>query len=95
MTAFQNTDAAQAFIATANSRETSETVMKAIVAFADTAEEAETIWEDGLNSWDDQSAKAFIDIATRDGTIDLSDLVWGASVGIEIVPASLRHEYAE
>lgn len=93
MTTFANTDAAAEFIATANSRETSKTVMEAITQFAADAAEAETIWENGLNSFDDQSAKAFIDTATRDGTIDLDDLCWGASTGLEIVPASLRHEY--
>lgn len=95
MTIFSNTDEAAAFLATGASRETCDDVMRAIVAFANSADEAEQIWEEGLENWSDDNVKAFVDTATRDGRVDLEDLIWGASSGLEIVPVRLRPDYAE
>jgi hypothetical protein len=79
MTHFQHTPEAAAFIATADSRETSRQIMEAIAAFAANADEAKVIWEVGIENWDERSARAFVDTATRDGQVDAADLVWGAA----------------
>ena len=86
MTTFKHTAEAAAFIATAASRETSPEIMKAIVAFAADADAADYIWETGLGDFDSESAQAFVNTATRDGTIDPADLLWGAS-GADWLPA--------
>lgn len=88
-----NYDDRAAFLATGNSRETSDTVMEAIAAFSADIATAEMIWEEGIEHWLDCDAKRFLDIATRDGAVDVADLCWGCSGGLEIVPTSLRAEF--
>ena len=76
MTKFIETEAGAAFIATADSRETSTEVMKAIAFFARDEKEAVALWEgDGLGRvahlgdvWEN---------ATGNGRIDDNDLFWG------------------
>ena len=76
MTKFLDTDAAANFIASADSRETSPEVMRAIAFFARTADEAEAIWS-GLAH---ETVCHLADIwehATGNGRLDDSDLFWG------------------
>ncbi len=76
MTAFRDTDAAAAFVASADSRETSRKVMEAIAFFARNEAEAEAVWQgDGLGQvchlsdvWEH---------ATGNGRDDDNDLFWG------------------
>jgi hypothetical protein len=76
MTKFIETDAAQAFIDTAASRETSPAIMTAIAFFARNEAEAVALWEgDGIgvvahlsDIWEN---------ATNNGQIDDADLMWG------------------
>lgn len=103
MTIFSETKAAADFIATGDARETSLSIMEAIVAFAGNiagdiagaiaAETAKYIWEQGLVDFDDASVREFFTIATRNNQIPIGEIHWGASTGIEIVPAHLRAEY--
>lgn len=80
MTAFRHTDAAAQFIATADSRETSVEILRAIAAFAGSVEDAELIWEDGIDNWDADSALTFINTVTADGQAgEAADYVWGAA----------------
>ena len=78
MTKFNETDDGLAFIATANSRETSTEIMKAIAFFARDKAEAEAIWEgDAIGK-----ACTMLDIwenATGNGRLDADDLCWGAA----------------
>lgn len=76
MTKFRDTEAAAAFISTADSRETSKEVMEAIAFFARNEAEAVALWEgDGLgvvanlsDVWEN---------ATNNGARDDSELMWG------------------
>lgn len=78
MTQFAHTDAAQNFIDSAASRETSPQIMQAIVFFARNEQEAQAIWEgDGLGTH--FHASDFWEAATNNGAIDAEDLYWGAS----------------
>jgi hypothetical protein len=76
MTNFIDTDAGQAFISTADSRETSPEVMKAIAFFARTQTEAVAIWE-GETINDSIDLTGIWEIATGNGRIDDADLYWG------------------
>lgn len=79
--AYKHTEAAQAFLASADSRETSIEIMRAIVAFARNANDAEIIWEDGIENWFPGSAKAFVNMVTSDGAFDPTEFHWGAAGG--------------
>lgn len=76
MTKFRDTASADAFIATADSRETSSEVMEAIVFFARNEEEAVALWEgDGIGS-----VANLVDVwenATGNGRISDETLYWG------------------
>lgn len=76
MTRFRDTDAATAFIATADSRQTSSEIMEAIVFFARDEAEAIALWEgDGFGK-----VAHLIDIwehATKNGQISDKTLDWG------------------
>jgi hypothetical protein len=85
----------EAFIESGDSRETSVSVMTAIADVSSCLEIAEQIWEEGIEHWTDHEARAFLDVATRDGTLAISDLCWGCSSGLDIVPDSLRAEYED
>ena len=76
MTPFRETDDAADFIATADSRETSPEVMKAIVFFARDLAEAEAIWEGNLENICDVSD--LWENATNNGKLpDSETLFWG------------------
>ena len=77
--AYRYTAAAEDFVATADSRETSREIMRAIVAFAKDTAEAVTIWEEGLTNWDDESKLAFVNTVTSDGIDAADSFVWGAA----------------
>ena len=78
MTLFRDTDAAAEFIATADSRNTSPEVMKAIAYFANTPEIAVTIWDSGgcMFGWGYLIDHIIIK-ATDDDRIHPADLHWG------------------
>lgn len=77
MTAFQDTDAAAEFIATADSRETSPEIMKAIAFFARDINEAEALWEgDGFGRICNPSD--LWERVTKNGLRDAEDYCWGA-----------------
>ena len=76
---YRYTAAAEDFVATADSRETSREIMRAIAAFAKDTAEAVTIWEEGLTNWDDESKLAFIHTVTSDGLDAADSFVWGAA----------------
>lgn len=86
-------DDARAFLAQADSRETSISIMEAIIDVASSLEEAQWIWEWGVDGWSRSEMIEFFDIATNGGDIPVSDLRWGATSGIEIVPARVRALY--
>lgn len=95
MNAFYYSEAAQKFIATDDSRETSADIMRAITVFARSISEAEEILDNGLNGWDDNSAVAFVNCVTGDGQRgEPSDYVWGAA-GDNWLPASIKHYWAD
>jgi len=76
MTNFRDTDAAETFIQSGDSRETSASVMKAIAFYARNEAEAEQIWDGDLGG-----KCTFLDIwehATGNGAHD-ADLEWGVS----------------
>lgn len=76
MTKFIETAAGEAFIATADSRETSKEVMKAIAFFARDEKEAVALWEgDGFGRV--ASLSDIWENATGNGRIDDSDLFLG------------------
>ena len=79
MTKWNQTDEADAFIATGDSRETSPEIMRAIAFFAADLTEAEAIWAEPEAT----GACSITDIwehATGNGSKgDGSDLCWGAS----------------
>ena len=80
MIKFSHTAAAEAFIATADNRETSVEIMRAIAAFAADEQEAEQIWQDGLTNWDDTSKFHFVATVTGDCQWgEPSDYCWGAA----------------
>lgn len=66
---------ADAFIATADSRETSVEIMRAIAQIARSAEEAENIWAFA----DDCELIAILEIVTGNRRGDASDFCWGAA----------------
>ncbi len=76
MTKFIETAAAEAFIATADSRNTSREIMEAIAFFARDEAEAAALWEgDAIGV-----AASLTDIwenATGNGRIDADTLFWG------------------
>lgn len=76
MTKFRDTDAAEAFIASANSRNTSPEIMKAIAFFARNEAEAESIWSgEGIGRYADLTG--IWEHATGNGRISDDDLFWG------------------
>lgn len=79
MTRFLDTAAADAFIASADSRETSREVMEAIASLARSMEEAEALWADGYAPGlpADRALVAVTEIATGNGRLDAADLFWG------------------
>lgn len=74
---FSYTDAAAAFIATSEVRETSPEIMQAIVSFARNEAEAIEIWEEG-----EGAAATLRDVwerVTGNGLREAADYCWGAS----------------
>lgn len=69
------TAAAEQFIATANSRETSPEVMEAIAVLARDESEAARIWEEPTEA----EALAIWERVTKNGLLASSDFVWGAA----------------
>lgn len=86
MTKFNETAAAAAFIASADSRETSKEIMEAIAFFARSEAEAVALWEgDGIGS-----VASLTDIwehATNNGQRDDNDIMWGGRSLTEIMEA--------
>ena len=76
MTKFNETDAAAAFIATANSRETSKEVMEAIAFFARDEAEAVALWE-GSGIGVVANLSDVWERATDNGRDDDEELMWG------------------
>jgi len=77
MTQFCNTPEGEAFVGTADSRETSVEIMRAIAFFARDLTEAEVIWADGFGA-----ACSPTDIwehVTRNGLNDSAEYCWGAA----------------
>lgn len=84
MTKFRDTDAAEAFVATAASRETSPEVMQAIVFFARDEAEAIALWDgDGLGTVANLSD--IWENATGNGRVDDESLMWGGRTLAEIM----------
>lgn len=70
-------DAAQAFLATADSRETSEELMEAIFKVSgENSIAAVELWENGP---DESELIAIIEMVTKNGTCDTADFCWGAA----------------
>ena len=76
MTKFNETQAADDFIATHDSRETSPEVMAAIAFFAADLAEAETLWADGRIGADDFAIPIW-EYATNNGQSADETLFWG------------------
>lgn len=87
MTTFDETDAGDAFIATADSRNTGPEIMKAIAFFARNQVEAEALWNgDGIDV-----VATLTDIwenATNNGRLDDTKLFWGDRTLAEIMRQS-------
>ena len=75
MTNFRESDDASKFIATASSRETDKSIMKAIVFFARNIGEAEDFWNGDFRGRVDLTA--IWENATENGLRDDDDLMWG------------------
>jgi hypothetical protein len=76
MSTFEDTDAGMAFIASADSRETSPEVMRAMAFFARDLAEAEALWNgDGFGRICHVSH--LWEAATGNGRIDADTLFWG------------------
>lgn len=75
MIKFSETDAASAFIATADRRDTSFEVMRAIAGFARNLTEAEAVWNGDLDGICHPSD--IYERATNNGLIDADTLYWG------------------
>lgn len=73
MANFSHTDAGIDWIATGDSRETSDRVMRAIASLARDAEEAERIWAYGSP----KQILAIWEHATSNGSLDPDELFWG------------------
>ena len=78
MTKWNETPEGEAFIASGDSRETSQRIMEAIAFFARNIEEAEAIWEDGPLRGK-VSATDIWENVTNNGMLDAEDFVWGAA----------------
>ena len=74
---FYESDEGLAFIATADSRQTSVEIMRAIAFMARNSKEAEAMWEGDLLG--DTGLLALWEHATSNGLRDASELYWGAS----------------
>jgi hypothetical protein len=70
---------AEAFIATADSRETSPEIMRAIAFFARTLGEAEAIWNGDGERYGLCSVLDIWEHVTGNGLRDADQYVWGAS----------------
>lgn len=78
MTKFRETDEAQAFIATAASRETDPEIMEAIAFFARNLDEAEALWNgDGFGTI--ANPHDIWEHVTNNGLRDASEFCWGAA----------------
>lgn len=77
MTKWNETDEAQAFIATGPSRETSREIMEAIAFFARNIEEAETLWNGDMAGICNPSD--IWEYVTGNGRMDATAFCWGAS----------------
>ena len=76
MTTFIETSAAQDFIASADTRETSPEIMEAIAFFARDESEAIALWNgDGIGQI--ANLTDVWERATKNGLIDGQDLMWG------------------
>lgn len=76
MTNFADTTAGQEFIASGDSRETSNTIMEAIAFFARDIAEAEALW-DGAGIGVAANLTDVWEQATGNGRTDDTDLMWG------------------
>lgn len=65
-----------AFIESADSRETSVELMEAIAKVARDEADAERIWEDGPTSTE---LCHIVEIVTKNGALETTDFVWGAA----------------
>jgi hypothetical protein len=75
---FRDTDEAAAFIATADSRETSPEIMQAIAFFARDISEADDLWNgDGFGRICNLSH--LWEHVTNNGRLDPSEFCWGAA----------------
>jgi hypothetical protein len=74
---FHESDEGLAFIATADSRQTSTEIMRAIAFMARNRKEAEAMWEGDLLG--ESGLLAIWEHATNNGLRDASGLYWGAS----------------
>lgn len=84
MTNYIETPAGEAFIATAESRETSREIMEAIAFFARNDAEAAALWEgDGIGTVADLTD--VWERATGNGLIDDAGLMWGGRSLAEIM----------
>lgn len=78
MTKWSETNEAADFIATADSRETSKEIMRAIAFFAQNTEEAEALWNgDGFGEICHPSD--MWEHVTKNGLRDASDYSWGTA----------------
>ena len=78
MTLFRDTDAAAEFIATADSRNTSPEIMRAIAHYATDAAEAVALWDGSGWSWGWGTGIDHIaHRATDNGRLHGADLHWG------------------
>jgi len=76
MTKFYKTEAADEFVASASSRETSTEVMEAIAFFARNKTEAEKLWE-GTGLGEVANLSDVWERATGNGRVDDKNLFWG------------------
>ena len=77
MTLFRDTNAAAEFIATADSRNTSPEVMRAIAHYAHDRAQAVATWDGNGYSWDGSSVGHIARHATDNGRLHGADLHWG------------------
>ena len=93
MTAWTETAEAAAFIATADSRETDQNIMKAIAFFASSLAEAEAFWNgvfggkcDYLCIWEH---------ATNNGMLDGYEMLWGDAGNLNAICGATQPEFSE
>ncbi len=85
MSQFSGTADGVNFVATADSRETSECVMWAIAYHARDLSEAERFWQGDFPHHDGRWEAAIWETATQNGAIDDTSLFWGGRTLNQIV----------